>query len=43
VRALTDVRCLAIERQAFRRLLEQQPSIAVAMLPIVARRLSDPP
>jgi voltage-gated potassium channel len=41
VRARTDVRCLAIERLAFRRLLEEQPSIAVAMLPIVARRLAD--
>ncbi|MGZ8597512.1 MAG: cyclic nucleotide-binding domain-containing protein [Actinomycetota bacterium] len=40
VRARTDVRCLAIERQAFTLLLDAQPTIAAAMLPIVARRLS---
>ncbi len=40
VRARSDVRCLAIERQAFALLLDAQPTIAAAMLPIVARRLS---
>jgi CRP-like cAMP-binding protein len=39
VRALTDVRCLAIGRQEFGELLEQEPRIALAMLPVVARRL----
>jgi CRP-like cAMP-binding protein len=40
VRARTDVRCLAIERRTFGLLLDAHPSIAVAMLPIVARRLT---
>ena len=39
VRALTDVRCLAIGRQEFAQLLEQEPRIALAMLPVLARRL----
>jgi CRP-like cAMP-binding protein len=41
VRAETDVRVLAIGRDDFARLLEQEPRIAVAMLPVLARRLSD--
>ncbi len=41
VRALTDVRCLAIRRDDFRALLEEEPALAVAMLPILARRLAD--
>jgi CRP-like cAMP-binding protein len=40
VRAETDVRCLAIGRDDFARLLDHEPSIAVAMLPVLARRLS---
>jgi len=40
VRARTDVRCLAIERHVFDLLLDAQPTIAVKMLPVVARRLS---
>ena len=40
VRAHTDVRCLAISRQDFRALLSEQPRIAVAMLPVLARRLA---
>ena len=40
VRARSDVRCLAIERRTFDLLLDAQPSMAVAMLPVVARRLS---
>lgn len=40
VRALTDVRCLAISRHVFMLLLDAQPRIAATMLPIVARRLS---
>ncbi len=41
VRATTRVRGLAIGRQAFRELLEEDPRIAVAMLPVLARRLAD--
>jgi CRP-like cAMP-binding protein len=41
VRAETDVRCLAIGREDFARLLDQGPAIAAAMLPALARRLSD--
>jgi CRP-like cAMP-binding protein len=41
VRAETDLRCLAIGRDDFARLLEEEPRIAVAMLPVLARRLSD--
>ncbi len=41
VRALTDVRCLAISREAFSELLESEPKLAVAMLPVLARRLAD--
>jgi CRP-like cAMP-binding protein len=40
VRAKTPVRCLAIARDHFLLLLDAQPTIAVRMLPIVARRLS---
>jgi CRP-like cAMP-binding protein len=39
VRAATDVRCLAIARQDFAELLEQEPRLALAMLPVLARRL----
>jgi CRP-like cAMP-binding protein len=39
VRAKTDVRCLAIGRLEFEELLEDEPRIALAMLPVVARRL----
>jgi voltage-gated potassium channel len=41
VRAETDVRCLAIGRDDFAGLLDTEPSIAVAMLPVLARRLSE--
>jgi CRP-like cAMP-binding protein len=41
VRAETDVRCLAIGRDEFARLLDGEPRIAVAMLRVLARRLSD--
>ncbi len=41
IRALTDVRCLAISREAFTELLEDEPELAVAMLPVLARRLAD--
>ena len=39
VRAKTDVRCLSIDRADFEQLLEDEPRIALAMLPVVARRL----
>jgi CRP-like cAMP-binding protein len=39
VRAKTPVRCLAINRAAFEDLLEDEPRLAVAMLPLIARRL----
>ena len=39
VRAKTDVRCLAISRLDFQQLLDDEPRIAVAMLPVLARRL----
>jgi CRP-like cAMP-binding protein len=41
VRALTPVRCLAISRLEFSRVLAEQPAIAVAMLPVLARRIAD--
>lgn len=39
VRAATDARCLAIGREDFAELLEQEPRIALAMLPVLAGRL----
>ena len=39
VRAATDARCLAIGREDFAALLDQEPRIALAMLPVLARRL----
>jgi CRP-like cAMP-binding protein len=41
VQATTQVRCLALGRSDFARLLEEEPRIAVAMLPVLARRLAD--
>jgi CRP-like cAMP-binding protein len=41
VRATTDVRCLVIGRPDFGKLLEAEPRIAAAMLPVLARRLAD--
>jgi CRP-like cAMP-binding protein len=41
VRAISPIRCLVIGRPDFRRLLEEEPRIAVAMLPVLARRLAD--
>ena len=37
----SDLRCLAISRTDFTRLLESEPRIATAMLATVARRLAD--
>jgi CRP-like cAMP-binding protein len=39
VRAKTDIHCLAIFAGDFQQLLQDQPRIAVAMLPVVAERL----
>jgi CRP-like cAMP-binding protein len=39
VRAITPVRGLAIGRTVFSELLHDEPGIAVAMLPVLARRL----
>ncbi len=39
VRAKTDVRCLAIGAAEFKQLLDDEPRIALAMLPVVAERL----
>jgi len=41
VRAISPIRCLVIGRPDFRRVLEEEPRIAVAMLPVLARRLAD--
>jgi len=41
VRAEADTRCLAIGREDFAKLLDEEPRIAVAMLPVIARRLAD--
>ncbi len=41
VRAKSEVRCLAINRIDFARLLNEQPRIAVAMLPVLAARLAE--
>jgi CRP-like cAMP-binding protein len=40
-RAKTDVRCWALSRKDFTRLLRDQPTIAVQMLPVLAARLAD--
>jgi len=39
VRAKTDIRCLVISGDDFQQLLRDEPRIALAMLPVVARRL----
>lgn len=41
VRALTDVRCLTLDRQSFRRLLAEEPGLAVAVLDVVASRIQE--
>jgi voltage-gated potassium channel len=42
IRAKTSVRCLAISRTDFSKLLEEEPEIAVAMLPKIAQRVDAP-
>jgi CRP-like cAMP-binding protein len=41
VRAKSDARLLAVSRADFTELLESEPRIAVAMLPVLAQRLID--
>ena len=41
VQAATRLRCLAIGRGAFARLLDEHPQVAVALLPVLARRLAE--
>jgi CRP-like cAMP-binding protein len=41
VHALTEVTCLALSREDFRQLIDAEPRIAAAMLPVVAGRLAD--
>ncbi len=40
VQASTWVRCLAVARRDFAAILEAEPEIAVAMLPVLARRIA---
>jgi CRP-like cAMP-binding protein len=40
VQASTPVRCLAVARRDFAAILEAEPDIAVAMLPVLARRIA---
>ena len=42
VRATTQVRCLAIARGDFRRILTEEPNVAVQVLETVAARLASP-
>ena len=42
VQAKTPVKCLAISRSDFQKLLEEEPEIAVAMLPKLAQRIDAP-
>ena len=42
IRAKTPVRCLAISRADFSKLLKEEPEIAVAMLPTLAERIDSP-
>lgn len=42
IRAKTPVRCLAISRVDFSKLLKEEPEIAVAMLPKLAQRIDAP-
>jgi CRP-like cAMP-binding protein len=41
VRAKTHVRCIALSSRDFAALLDEEPRVAVAMLPVLARRLRD--
>jgi CRP-like cAMP-binding protein len=41
VQAKTPVRCFAIDRQSFRKLLTEEPKLALAILEVVVERLSE--
>lgn len=41
VRAQTDMKCLAINRDDFKRLLKEEPKMALALIEVLARRLAD--
>lgn len=41
VRAQSDIRCLAINRDDFRRLVKEEPKMALALIEVLARRLAD--
>jgi CRP-like cAMP-binding protein len=41
VQAVTPVRCLALDRSSFRRLLESEPKLALALLETLAERLAN--
>ncbi|HTG46980.1 MAG TPA: cyclic nucleotide-binding domain-containing protein [Actinomycetota bacterium] len=41
VRVMRPVRCVALDRSVFLELVRKQPSIAVAMLPVLAARVAD--
>lgn len=41
VRAKTAVLCLAISREQFQKMLEEEPKIAIALLGVLAQRLTD--
>lgn len=43
VRAKTPVRCLAINRSDFHKLLTTEPKIAISMLEVLAQRLAESP
>jgi CRP-like cAMP-binding protein len=42
VQAKSPVRCLAVDRSTFRKLLESEPKLAVALLEVLAERLGSP-
>lgn len=41
VRAQTEVKCLAISRDDFRRLLKEEPKMTLALIEVLARRLAE--
>jgi CRP-like cAMP-binding protein len=43
VRAVTPVRCLAISRADFGKMLQSEPKLAIAMLEALAKRLAESP
>lgn len=40
VSAVSDIRCIAIDRQDFHHLLEREPRIAISLLQVLAERLA---